>query len=51
MEIGELLEPIYDYIQVDDPHEPIVFTLDGKKGYVKVGENSFIPLSMEKAMG
>ena len=51
MEIGELLEPIYDYIQVDDPDEPIVFTLDGKKGYVKVGENSFIPLSMEEAMG
>lgn len=51
MEIGELLEPIYDDIRVDDPDEPIVFTLDGKKGYVKVGENSFIPLSMEKAMG
>ena len=51
MEIGELLEPIYDDIQVDDPDEPIVFTLDGKKGYVKVGENSFIPLSMEEAMG
>ena len=48
--IDELLEPIYDEIEVLDINEPILFTLNGEKGYVKAGDHSFIPLSMENTM-
>jgi len=40
--LDELLEPIYDEIEVDDPDEPLVFTLNGEKGYVKLEDHSFL---------
>ena len=48
--IDELLEPIYDDIEVLDIDEPTLFTLNGEKGYVKVEDHSFIPASMESTM-
>ena len=48
--IDVLLEPIYDETEVLDINEPTLFTLDGKKGYVKVGDHSFIPQSMKNTM-
>ena len=48
--IGELLEPIYDKIEFVDDDEPILFTLNGEKGYVKVEDHSFIPQSLENTM-
>ena len=49
-EIGVLLEPIYDDIQIEDPEEPSIFTLNGVKGYVKSADKSFIPETMSKTM-
>ena len=48
--IDELLEPIYDDIEVLDIDEPTLFTLNGEKGYVKVEDHSFIPASLESTM-
>ena len=48
--INELLEPIYDDIEVLDIDEPTLFTLNGEKGYVKVEDHSFIPASLESTM-
>ena len=48
--INELLEPIYDDIEVLDIDEPTLFTLNGEKGYVKVEDHSFIPASLENTM-
>ena len=48
--INELLEPIYDNIEVLDIEEPTLFTLNGEKGYVKVEDHSFIPESLRKTM-
>ena len=48
--IGVLLEPIYDKIEFVDDDEPILFTLNGEKGYVKVEDHSFIPQSLENTM-
>ena len=49
-EINELLEPIYDEIEVLDIEKPTLFTLNGEKGYVKVEDHSFIPASLENTM-
>lgn len=48
--IDELLEPIYDDIEVLDIDEATLFTLNGEKGYVKVKDHSFIPASLERTM-
>lgn len=48
--IDELLEPIYDDIEVLDIDEPTLFTLNGEKGYVKVEDHSFIPASLKATM-
>ena len=48
--IDELLEPIYDDIEVLDIDEATLFTLNGEKGYVKVEDHSFIPASLESTM-
>ena len=48
--IDELLEPIYDNIDVLDIDEPTLFTLNGEKGYVKVEDHSFIPESLKETM-
>ena len=48
--INELLEPIYDDIEVLDIDEPTLFTLNGEKGYVKVEDHSFIPASLKETM-
>lgn len=50
IETGELLEPIYDNIEIDFPSEATIFTLNGVKGYVKVSDHSFIPQSMKDTM-
>ena len=51
IETGELLEPIYDNIEIDNPEDATIFTLNGVKGYVKVSDHSFIPQSMKETMG
>ena len=48
--IGVLLEPIYDKIEFVDDDEPILFTLNGEKGYVKAEDQSFIPQNLENTM-
>lgn len=48
--IDELLEPIYDEIEVLDIDEPTLFTLNGEKGYVKAEGHDFIPANQEKTM-
>lgn len=48
--IGELLEPIYDKIEVLDIDEPTLFVLNGEKGYVKVHNHSFLPESLKETM-
>lgn len=48
--IGELLEPIYDKIEVLDIDEPTLFVLNGDKGYVKVKDHSFLPESLKETM-
>ena len=48
--IDELLEPVYDEIEVLDIDEPTLFTLNGEKGYVKAEGHDFIPVSLEKTM-
>ena len=48
--IDELLEPIYDKIEFVDDDEPILFTLNGEKGYVKAEDQSFIPQNLENTM-
>ena len=48
--INELLEPIYDDIEVLDIDEPTLFTLNGEKGYVKVEDHGFIPASLKETM-
>lgn len=50
LEIDELLDPIYDEIEVLDIDKPMLFTLNGEKGYVKVEDHSFIPASLKETM-
>ena len=48
--IGVLLEPIYDDIEVEDPDSPIIFTLNGEKGYVRSTDGKFFPQSLSETM-
>lgn len=50
MAIGVLLQPVYDDIQFSEPDEPIIFTLNGVKGYVRADDKSFVPQSMSETM-
>lgn len=48
--IGLLVEPIYDDIEVEDPDSPIIFTLNGEKGYVRSTDGKFYPQSLSETM-
>ncbi len=48
--IGVLLDPIYDDIEVEDPDSPIIFTLNGEKGYVRSTNGKFYPQSLSETM-
>ena len=48
--IGVLVEPIYDDIEVEDPDSPIIFTLNGEKGYVRCSDGKFYPQSLSETI-
>ncbi|MBQ2573059.1 MAG: WG repeat-containing protein [Bacteroidales bacterium] len=48
--IGMLVEPIYDDIEFVDPESSLIFTLNGEKGYVRVTDGKFYPLSLSETM-
>lgn len=48
--IDELFEPIYDKIEFVADEKPLLFTLNGEDGYVKVEGHDFIPAGKEKTM-